>query len=169
MTSNDRQYPQPDDAFWTKESATAQEQQPNPTSDHAPTGYGYYGQDEPARQWAQPGAGYSEPNHWAQVSPYAPNPGQPQYAGQRFGPQHDHPSGTPSLVLGVLSMAVFPPLGYIALVMGVRGLRESRANPGVYRNHGILLAGAVLGGITSVICTIAITAVLMVLVAMVMA
>lgn len=173
--SNDWQPSQSDDWFWTRDSAAAQAQ----TGPAGPeyTGYGYYGQQQqqtatpapssrpaataehaqPAPEWVQPGAGYAQPPTHSQLTPYQ--------GAHFYGPTLNHPSGAPALVLGILGMSVFPPLGYIALILGIRGRNEAKANPGVYANEGMLTAGIILGALASAISTFLILVVLFVVLA----
>lgn len=158
--SNYWQQGQSDDAFWSRPTET--QPQTSPTGPDY-TGYGFYGQDAavsaaptqtqaPAEpQWTQPGVGYAEPASTGQMVPYV----QPTFAqpAAMWQLKPDHPSGTPALVLGILSLALFPPLGYFALFMSARAKSDISQNPGVYGNEGVITAGLVLGILGSLIST----------------
>lgn len=166
--SNDWQTRQSDDSFWTRESATAQGQ-PGPAGPDY-SGYDFYGQHqptaahatqapptvtdvqaEPTPEWVQPGVGYAQPPGNAQLMPYQATP---TYGSHFYGPTVNHPDASPALVLGILSMSVFPPLGFLALYLGIRGRKQTQATPGVYANEGMLTAGIVLGAISSALTTL---------------
>ncbi|SNC65047.1 hypothetical protein SAMN05445756_1238 [Kytococcus aerolatus] len=60
-------------------------------------------------------------------------------------PQEEHPDGIAVLVLGALSLVLFPPLGIIAWWMGGRARRDILRQPGRYRNEGLVTVGWALG------------------------
>ncbi|MFC0358375.1 hypothetical protein CYJ76_02260 [Kytococcus schroeteri] len=68
---------------------------------------------------------------------YGPYPGGPG--------QEEHPDGVPVFVTGLLSLIAFPPIGFLAWVMGNRARRDIRSQPGRYRNEGLVTAGWVMG------------------------
>lgn len=103
------------------------------------------------------GAAYSQP-YVAPTSapsqpqqPYAPAqyPVQQPYPGPYAGYAYplvlpDHPNGTPSMVLGILSLVFCGVTSPFGLRMALKGRKEVAANPGVYRDGGMLTAGLVL-------------------------
>lgn len=72
----------------------------------------------------------------------------------------DHPNAVPSLILGLLSLFFFAPLGVIAWVLAARGRREVAANPGRWASGGTLTAGLVMGIIGSILTALAAIAIL---------
>ncbi|MFZ0530717.1 MAG: DUF4190 domain-containing protein, partial [Propionicimonas sp.] len=73
----------------------------------------------------------------------------------------EHPSATPALVLGILGIVGFWPLGPIAWFLGAKGKREIRQNPGQWRPSATLTAGRVLGAITTIVMALTILAITM--------
>lgn len=68
----------------------------------------------------------------------------------------DHPKGMTVLILGILSLICFQPLGIVAWVMGNGALREIDAQPGVYGNRQIVQIGRILGIIAVVLMVLGI-------------
>lgn len=62
------------------------------------------------------------------------------------------------LVLGILSLVVCGLLGPVAWVMGSRALSEIDVDPLRYRNRGTVLAGKILGIISTVLLLVAVFA-----------
>lgn len=91
---------------------------------------------QPTYQQEQP---YAAPQYQAQQPYAAPYPG---YVAPMVLP--DHPSATPSLVLGILSLVVCGITSPFGLYMAVKGRKEVAANPTAYRSGGSLTAGFVL-------------------------
>lgn len=117
--------------------ATGQPQQseyaayPEPNGDSAALAQSYYN-------------GYNAAVPAVQTLPpygYAPTP-QP------------HPNSTTSMVLGILSLAVFPILGPFAWYLGAKGRREMADQPGRWGPSSGLTAGIVLGAITTVLVAV---------------
>ena len=75
------------------------------------------------------------------VSPYAP----------------DHPQSTTVLILGVISLIVFQPLGIVTLIMGNKARKEIRQNPGAYGKSTMLAVGWGLGIAATVLFCIEVT------------
>jgi hypothetical protein len=71
-----------------------------------------------------------------------------------MGGQGEHPRGTTILVLGILSLVCFQPLGIVAWVMGNSALREIDAAPGRYSNRQTVQIGRILGIIGTVLMII---------------
>ncbi|WP_161937818.1 DUF4190 domain-containing protein [Serinicoccus chungangensis] len=69
-------------------------------------------------------------------------------------PGYQHPRGTPSLVLGLLSVTVFTPLGPFAWAMSRRALREVDAAPVVVVNRGQLVAAQAMGVVASALLAV---------------
>lgn len=68
----------------------------------------------------------------------------------------DHPKGTTILVLGILSIVCFQPLGIAAWLMGNGALKEIDAAPGRYSNRQIVQIGRILGIVGTVLLIIGI-------------
>ena len=66
------------------------------------------------------------------------------YAAQ---PLADHPNALPSLILGIASVFVLPPLGIIGLILARNGRREIAQNPGRWANGGTMTVGLILSAI----------------------
>lgn len=73
-----------------------------------------------------------------------PPPPPPPPVGGAPGPV-EHPKGTLILVLGILSLICFQPLGIAAWLMGNTALKEIDAQPGVYSNRQTVNIGRILG------------------------
>ena len=71
--------------------------------------------------------------------------GYGQYPAPGVRGQEEHPDGVPVFVVGLLSLIAFPPIGFLAWVMGNRARRDIRSQPGRYRNEGLVTAGWVMG------------------------
>lgn len=89
--------------------------------------------------------------------PHPPPPGMP--AGQQPVPIRyaypaawvpEHPKATTVLILGILSIVVFPPLGPFAWAMGNTALREIQESRGAIGGESNVNAGRVCGIIGSV-------------------
>ncbi|MGK0541024.1 DUF4190 domain-containing protein [Propionimicrobium lymphophilum] len=63
------------------------------------------------------------------VSPYAPN----------------HPQSTTVLILGIISLIIFQPLGIVTLIIGNKARKEIRQYPGAYGKSTMLTVGWGLG------------------------
>ena len=124
------------------------------------------GPTTPARgyDWPSAGApGYAEPNYVqpdlggpvsayqayppAAAAPWTAAPPVPYHFSEPVPPEH--PNATPALVLGILGIVGFWPLGPVAWFLGAKGRRDIRRNPGRWRSSGTLTAGVVLGAITT--------------------
>lgn len=68
----------------------------------------------------------------------------------------EHPKGTTILVLGILGLVVFQPLGVIAMVMGNKAIAEIDAAPQQYTNRTTVNAGRICGIIATVLLVIAV-------------
>ncbi|WP_462418770.1 DUF4190 domain-containing protein [Kytococcus sp. Marseille-QA3725] len=89
------------------------------------------------------------------------NPTTPQYpdhgaagwgpGGPGGGYRADHPDAVVIFVLGLVSLLMLPPLGFLPWIMGNRARREIRRSPGVYRNEGLVTAGWILGIVAAVL------------------
>lgn len=136
----------------------------------APGGYGQpapYPQPAPAAPpvWRE---GFAEPEGPAASipnQPYAPTPYAAQqwpatipdpvnhnygYGYTGFDAAADHPNAMPALILGILSIVLFPLVGPLAWYLAAKGQREARLDPGRWRTGGMLSAGKVLGIIGTV-------------------
>lgn len=113
----------------------------------------------------------AEPNGYVAESAYQPTPYRPAtvasplqnpvtydygYATNSAAP--DHPNAVPALVLGLVGLVFFPPLGIVAWVLGAKGRREVEANPGRWARGGTLTAGWVLGIIGSIFTMLGVVA-----------
>ena len=63
----------------------------------------------------------------------------------------DHPNATPSLILGIIGLALFLPAAPVALYLASKGLREARYDPARWRTGGTIAAGRILGIIGTVL------------------
>lgn len=122
-----------------------------------------YGRPPPTDRPTAPPPGYGPPPGWGAGPADAGTPppgyrpyGQPAYGA--YGAQTDHPQGTTILVLGILSLVVCGLLGPVAWVMGSNTLKEIDADPTRYRNRGNVVAGKVLGIISSVLLIVTVFA-----------
>jgi hypothetical protein len=83
---------------------------------------------------------------------------EPTAAGVRAGPGNvesiAHPRGALVLVLGVLSVTLFPVLGPVAWGIGRATLRQIDAEPADARNRTTVLAGMILGIVGTVLLII---------------
>lgn len=145
----------------------------NPTRNgSSPMGGGTYPVDS-----AQAGAGQwnpvDQPGQAGQAGAWPPPPApgsqygyDQQAAGAQYaydqqagrgqnGGQVDHPNGVAIFVLGLVSLLVFQPLGFVPWFMGNSAQREIDARPGLYRNTGLVTAGRILGIIAAVITILA--------------
>ena len=68
----------------------------------------------------------------------------------------DHPKGMTILILGILSLVCFQPLGIAAWLMGNTALKEIDSQPGRYSNRQIVQIGRILGIIGTVLLIIGI-------------
>ncbi|MBK8459130.1 MAG: DUF4190 domain-containing protein [Micropruina sp.] len=112
-------------------------------------------------EYAEPAGNYSQP-YFGTAGPYQPT-GMQAASNQPYPYYTDphlllpeHPQATTVLVVGILSLVLFPPLGPIAWVMGSRARREVAANPLRLRNGGSLTIGWVMGIISSVLMMLAV-------------
>jgi hypothetical protein len=78
---------------------------------------------------------------------YAMNPYQSSYGGHSaYGvPAEPHPQALTALVLGLIGVAIMPPVGIAGMVLGGRARRQIDERPHAYSNRGIATAGYVLG------------------------
>lgn len=90
----------------------------------------------------------------APPDPGAPWRPPPLECGPWGPPGYQHPRGTPSLVLGLLSVTVFTPLGPFAWAMSRRALREVDAAPVVVVNRGQLVAAQAMGVVASALLAV---------------
>ncbi len=132
----------------------------NPASSGSPSGYsGYespaysassYNSYPPVQQPPQP----QEPNFGYESPGYATYGQQNPYATQGMQPYAavlpDHPQSTMVLVLGIISIVGFAITGPFAWFFGSKARKEIAANPGVYKEGGILNIGWILGIIGTV-------------------
>ncbi len=88
----------------------------------------------------------------------------PPPPGGGMGGQAEHPRGTTILILGILSLVCFQPLGIAAWIMGNTALREIDAAPGRYSNRQTVQIGRILGIIAVVLMIISIVILLLLLV-----
>ncbi len=117
--------------------------QPTPGS-QAPQGASPYGQGQPGG-WNDEPAGWNEGSQWA----HDPYRAAGQYPG---GPQQaEHPDGVLVFVLGLVSLLIFQPLGFVPWYLGNKAQRDVDSRPGFYRNEGLITAGRIMGIIAAVI------------------
>gem|GEM_PF-622737 len=88
-----------------------------------------------------------------------------EYYAQPYGyqPRPQHPNGTTVLVLGILGLVLFQPLGIAAWVMGNRVRRETSGPNAPYAPSSSASAGRILGIIATCLLIIGIVALLGVL------
>ncbi len=67
-----------------------------------------------------------------------------------------HPRTITILVLGILGVAMFPPLGPFAWVMGRRALKEIDASDGTIGGRGLVLTGYICGIVATVVLILAV-------------
>jgi len=67
-----------------------------------------------------------------------------------------HPKGTTILVLGILGLVVFTPLGIVAWVMGHSARREMKTYPGYYGPSTNVTAGWIMGIISTGLLAVAV-------------
>lgn len=75
--------------------------------------------------------------------PMGPPPGYQPYGAS--GNPTNHSKATTALVLGIVGLLCFAPLGILAIVFGIQAKNDIDANPGLYKNRGMAQAGFVLG------------------------
>lgn len=84
-----------------------------------------------------------------------PSPDRGQYGWGDGGGQRpmreQHPEAVAILVLGLLSVVMIWPLGFVAWYMGNKAMRDVRARPGVYENESLITAGRILGIVGAVL------------------
>jgi hypothetical protein len=127
----------------------------NPWARDASPGHGYtnpilhpqQAYPEPSGNYSQPGFGVANPYQPTGIRP-GPVTSYPYYTDPNVL-LPEHPQATPVLVLGVISLVLFPLLGPVAWAMGSRARREIAAQPGRYRSGGTLTVGWVMGIIAS--------------------
>ena len=54
-------------------------------------------------------------------------------------------------VLGLVSVLMLWPLGFLAWIMGNKAMRDVRDRPGVYENENLIVAGRILGIVAAVL------------------
>lgn len=115
----------------------------------------------------QPPPGYQTPGY--QTPGYQTPPGYQPYGGWAPGQwggavvQRDHPRATAVLVLGILSLVLGLScygvglfMGPIAWAMGSSAIKEIDAEPGVFRNRGLVSAGRICGIVATVLLVLAV-------------
>jgi len=115
---------------------------PQPNYQNTNTAYGY---------------AYEQPPQGGTLEPYTP-PTPLSYV-----PAPEHPQSTSVLILGILGLFLFPPLSFIALVMGGKARRQIRESPGRWSDSGQLTAGWVMGIIGSTLTSLAVLFIMAVL------
>ena len=124
-------------------------------------------QPEPTTFQTYPPVGYPQAASWPSD---ADRPGVVQPAAG-YGYPHtpsalpEHPNAIPSLVLGILSLVVFPPLAPFAWYLGAKGQREVGQNPHAWRSSATLAAGKVLGIIGTVLMSLVVLGVIFAIIA----
>lgn len=97
-----------------------------------------------------------------QYPPVNPTPyGQPAGSQSPYGgAKPQHPQATTTLVLGIVSIVlVFMcclPLGIAPWIMGSKAIKQVDANPGMYEGRGQLVAGKVMGIVSTVLFVVGI-------------
>ena len=81
-----------------------------------------------------------------------------------YPPASDHPQAVLAFVLGIMSVAGLMVLGPVAWVVGRNVVRDIDAEPGVYRNRGVALAGMIMGIVGTAFLALAITGITAVIV-----
>lgn len=136
-------------------------------TDQPPSGDGSPGSDPfgpPGGDGGAPGADsgpqagqpYAGQPYGSQV-PYGAPPQQygappQQYGAYAYGPpQYEHPQGTTILILGILGIVLCQLCAPFAWVMGNRVLAEIDANPTLYSNRSLVVAGRICGIVGTVI------------------
>jgi hypothetical protein len=82
-------------------------------------------------------------------------------------PRPRHPDAMTVLILGALSVAIFPPTGPFAWYIGTRVKREYAQQPGRWSGEDEVKVGYVLGIIGSVLCMLFALFVLVVILALI--
>lgn len=97
---------------------------------------------------SQPGPGATS---WGAGSgPVPPAPGG--YPGDGYRPPREqHPEAVAVFVLGLVSVLMLWPLGFLAWIMGNKAMRDVRDRPGVYENENLIVAGRILGIVAAVL------------------
>ena len=127
-------------------------EQPAPPPPYPPPPPGYQEQPPPGYQQqpppGQPPPGYPPPGY-PPPRQYAPSgyPPAPPYQ-----PRPRHPDAMTVLILGAISVAIFPPTGPFAWYIGARVKRDYAGQPGRWSGEDEVKVGYVLGIIGSVLC-----------------
>ncbi len=95
--------------------------------------------------------------------PPQPPSGAPPPSGYSHPAPPYHPRAITILVLGILGVTMFYPLGPFAWVMGRRALKEIDSSGGTIGGRGLVLAGYICGIVATVV--LALVVVILVLVA----
>ena len=70
---------------------------------------------------------------------------------QARGLKLNHPEAVAVFVLGLVSVLMLWPLGFLAWIMGNKAMRDVRDRPGVYENENLIVAGRILGIVAAVL------------------
>jgi len=135
-------------------------EQPAPPPAYPPPPPGYQEQPPPGYHQQPPPGQPPPPGYQQQPPPGYPPPGYPpgQYAPSGypqpppFQPRPRHPDAMTVLILGAISVAIFPPTGPFAWYIGARVKREYAGQPGRWSGEDEVKVGYVLGIIGSVLC-----------------
>ena len=80
------------------------------------------------------------------------NPSSQPGPGDGYRPRREqHPEAVAVFVLGLVSVLMLWPLGFLAWIMGNKAMRDVRDRPGVYENENLIVAGRILGIVAAVL------------------
>ncbi len=84
-------------------------------------------------------------------------------------PRPRHPDAMTVLILGALSVAIFPPTGPFAWYIGNRVKREYAEQPGRWSGEDEVKVGYILGIVGSVLCMLFVLAIVVLIVVLIAA
>lgn len=134
--------------------------------------HGAFPQDPSQQQWGQQqwsSQGWQGQNQ-PPGSPYPNQPAYPTYPGQPAYPAHagyGYPTQPPApgtataaLIFGIISFVILPPLGIVALILGIRANKKIKRTGSA--GKGPAIAGTVMGSISTAITVFAIVAIIII-------
>jgi hypothetical protein len=136
-------------------SEPEQPDSPRPPEQPAPPPYAPPPPGQPPPGYQQPGYQQPPPGYPPPSGQYPPPSGQYPpggYPPPPFQPRPRHPDAMTVLILGAISVAIFPPTGPFAWYIGARVKREYAQQPGRWSGEDEVKVGYVLGIVGSVLC-----------------
>lgn len=125
-------------------------------TDSAPTGYEFYGQrittPVPAPVWNQPAVVPTPATRIPLANRCATAPMNHPWP---HNLPVDHPNNITGLICGIIGVAGFPPVGIIALMLGIKANNDIHRNPMKYRGYGTATANIILGSFSTVLTLLA--------------